>query len=866
MKDHFERFFQPASNPNVETDSSRNAELDSLTLQIKAHKRYDKKESCFSKGLGYVFGLNKAAEQSLRDLETLSEPGQKQLLAKDRESAAKSKEDIAKLVAIDSANLVWKDEINRYVGGFLKSTALFTGGTTGLLSTIGLYGLNEARAGDPLKNNLFDGTVGALKGLGMKVLFKATESVNLSAAAKGSLLSLGNTVLDAGLSRNALVHKSSGKFDLNNFLGQTVGKIDLKAAAIDGVVFGTAHHLSRALNAFSGGAIEKSKLLNNMATGATFGCTTGAQNEFVRQVQNGEFRPIKLVERSLLQGCVDAMAGGFGHVLTDSTASGQTHEAARQASVKSKAADNQPVSPGTIKALSGEPYSVQSEIRSGLPGETGVGRGLAARQQPSSTLEPPIQQIDLTASTSDLVPGEMARSSKRSHSTADLPVRPSQLNEVTERHLEEFQQIITAPLKAGSLSIEEQCKVWNDSRRQADAYLHSHRSVLLEDAIKDWARTQPDQSIRDFVDWAYEPERSAAIRLGYLADLVVAEARAANLDYVQLSNLLHAQGTFAERADSRGLTAQQHRDSLDTILRLLEDGHDPRLTTPELRSASFLFRKAALQMLLQCAEPTRIVQSNHPTCALAALEVDMYTRHPDIVTRAVAAVLTTGRFTTVDRTIISLDPASLCAEFGSKQYVHEQYRSYASQVFQTLASNVHWQRQTIAPDGRPVPAGSLRYVLRQQPGGETVGYVIDSSGKRPRRFKSGGYYSDELEETARQIGGDQSVPQCMPYNAFATPADLANWLTQRRDSSNYPMIVLIDARHITGRFHEPDFAGHFITVLGSFNLVGSRTKPVDAVALHNTWVGDSLPQFLSTQELWELTQDASYLPTQISLR
>jgi hypothetical protein len=433
---------------------------------------------------------------------------------------------------------------------------------------------------------------------------------------------------------------------------------------------------------------------------------------------------------------------------------------------------------------------------------------------------------------------------------------------ITTQHLEEFQALVNKPFESGSAL--EQMNAWNNASLQADGFIRNHRSLFLEDAIKVWAKEQPRPEIQKFVEWAYEGPRSQARRSNYLMDLAMAEGRAQleqarnegkPLDQAmfQWQQLGSARGNFFKEAGLRNLTEAQQNSTIETLLRLMETGQDPRRST-EIVPGN-LEKKAALQMLLQAGEPSRIVQYHHPTCAVASLEVDMFTRNPDVATAAVSEVLRTGKFTTSDGTVIKVDAASLRAERGSNEYGHTQYRSYASEVFQTLAQNVYWQRSTQAPDGRIVPAGSLSYILRQQPNGDTQGFVVDKSGPgMPRTFPAQGYNSMQIRDMGQQIGGPKTEPRYVPQ--FNSIQDMTNYMTQLRGSEHFPRIIVIDARHLLP--HIPKSQGpawHAVTVTGAYNLMGNASKPVDTVNWHNTWEGRTYPRSISIKQLFDMTHE-----------
>ena len=448
-----------------------------------------------------------------------------------------------------------------------------------------------------------------------------------------------------------------------------------------------------------------------------------------------------------------------------------------------------------------------------------------------------------------------------------LRTPPQELAPHIERDLRSFQEIFKPAMEPG-LPALEQTKRWNAAVMEGNDFVRSHRSIYLEDAVKDWSQRAGSQELRGFVDWAYSPKLSRARRSNYLMDLAIEEAKTGQHGELAKIQLMQVRGKFQDRVNSHTISQAQHDVTVENVLRLMENGYDPRLHTAELRPASQLMKKAALQMTMQAAEPTRIVQNWHPTCALASLEVDMYTRFPEHATRAVAEVMRTGKFVTADGTTIKIDARSLGAEYGTEALGHVTYRSYASQIFQTLASNIHWQTQTVNPLGKPVPRGSLIYELIPDIRGIAKSYIVDYSvpGAAPVRTPARGYFSHEVEEIGRQFGGDKTKPRYVPKDVINTPEDLAKYLTDQRADSNWPKIISIDANHIMKNPDPNVRAGHAVTVLRPFNSLGKQNLPVDSVAMHNTWNASGDPQFLTVRELWVLTQPYSRIPETIRLR
>ncbi len=135
-------------------------------------------------------------------------------------------------------------------------------------------------------------------------------------------------------------------------------------------------------------------------------------------------------------------------------------------------------------------------------------------------------------------------------------------------------------------------------------------------------------------------------------------------------------------------------------------------------------RCLAQQIISQAADPSRICQGNHDTCAPTAIEIGAYIRHPEAAARAVADVALTGQYKALDGTTVKIDPT----EHEKPSSSDTNPRSYASQIFQVTAVNValqvdykngyskqageYWQSDDgdhfrWLPDGKEVPFNGL---------------------------------------------------------------------------------------------------------------------------------------------------------------
>jgi hypothetical protein len=208
---------------------------------------------------------------------------------------------------------------------------------------------------------------------------------------------------------------------------------------------------------------------------------------------------------------------------------------------------------------------------------------------------------------------------------------------------------------------------------------------------------------------------------------------------------LEADGMESEEAQAiaKQKAAEQMIGTYREIGRLLEsEGETP------LPSAD---RKAiAAQVLHNAADPTTIDQKG-ATCQVTTVEVRAYTRTPADAARLVADMAINGEYNArgyekdhaglYDReegesgVTVTMTPDNLAADPGAQTYKSDNdYRSHASQIFQSTAVNMNCQRN----------GGDVRYEQRPDPEtGEKSWTLVDYSKEPPEgnRREDGSYSS-----------------------------------------------------------------------------------------------------------------------------
>ena len=209
-----------------------------------------------------------------------------------------------------------------------------------------------------------------------------------------------------------------------------------------------------------------------------------------------------------------------------------------------------------------------------------------------------------------------------------------------------------------------------------------------------------------------------------------------NLQEPDRSNFKKDMSDFETRANRDGLSPDEVVKTYKQIERLADaDGVKP-LTPVE--------RQHVLQQVMhQAADPTSIDQGYHSSCSVAAVESRTYTRSPSDAARLVADVAMTGEYRTANGTIVKVNPRphGESYEWPTK----DGDRSYASEIFQVTAANIHWVQRNHHTDRQ------YRYEQREPNAGDpsdTGERKVDYSKHPPRLAKDadGPVHSPDLDD------------------------------------------------------------------------------------------------------------------------
>ncbi|MCA9804223.1 MAG: LysM peptidoglycan-binding domain-containing protein, partial [Cyanobacteria bacterium HKST-UBA02] len=140
-----------------------------------------------------------------------------------------------------------------------------------------------------------------------------------------------------------------------------------------------------------------------------------------------------------------------------------------------------------------------------------------------------------------------------------------------------------------------------------------------------------------------------------------------------------------DRVKNDRITALEAEQSFKHLERLLTTESEAGLT---LEDRQIL----AQQVVAQMAVPTRTDQGQFNTCNVTTVECRLYSRHPSMPARMVTDLALTGKYTAGDGTNVKIDVGAIQDE-ARKVPVPDGYRSYASQLFQVCAVNVHYIKE-----------------------------------------------------------------------------------------------------------------------------------------------------------------------------
>lgn len=335
-------------NFKVDKTGHSDGSLASLRKEIDMHRHHDENKSVLDKLVQSVYNPGGRSLAALTDLEALAREKQ----SRDGDAAlAAMRPELSQAIESDKAAIKTQNEVNFYAGSALKAIPLFAGPKSRfmLATSVTLNALDAVHQKDSTAEATANLALGGLKGLALKETFDRLGSKSFSLApegqagvvskylgigAKGAALGTLSRVYETGLTASNYVD-SSGKVSAHSLVDGTARTLatalDAKAMVMDGALFMGGHGIFSGMSKGVGMALEgnataealkassvgkflsESRLLPNAGMGATFGFSSGATGEFMRQREQGQGYDIgNIIKRGAYQSLADGAAGATG--------------------------------------------------------------------------------------------------------------------------------------------------------------------------------------------------------------------------------------------------------------------------------------------------------------------------------------------------------------------------------------------------------------------------------------------------------------------------------------------------------------------------------------------------------------------------
>jgi len=269
----------------------------------------------------------------------------------------------------------------------------------------------------------------------------------------------------------------------------------------------------------------------------------------------------------------------------------------------------------------------------------------------------------------------------------------------------------------------------------------------------------------------------------------------------QLAKFRADMDRFESRLASRDLGSLETDLAYREIERLLvAEGDKPLSAERRLQLAQ--------QVMSQLATPTSIDQGYHNTCNVTAVEARTYTRHPALAAQLVADVALTGEYHAQDGTVVKVSPESLQPDREAQRNPPAYgERSFASQLFQVTAINIHWAKY----NALWTPPSQLRYEQRtpdptaNPP--DTGERLVDYSKDPPKLNANEPHlYDSAIVKLSCAITGEsehddiflvhqeKELGSRSGLTLIASEADLEKRLGKVATDGNLPIIVSVNTR------------------------------------------------------------------------
>lgn len=345
-------------------------------------------------------------------------------------------------------------------------------------------------------------------------------------------------------------------------------------------------------------------------------------------------------------------------------------------------------------------------------------------------------------------------------------------------------------------------------QREASSGRVGSEAAVLDFSVSDVFNTATDKQAAP-LESAFEacerareqPWRDAARERGRLERL----AESHYTDPEELAQMRKDIARFETRGREAGLSPSEIAGTYQQVSRLMEE-------TSEDVLYSFQREAIARQIMHHAADPTTVDQGSYNTCNVATIESRTYARNPSAAAKLVADVAITGHYRTTSGLDIephSFDLQPLDGAFSEP--TEGSVRSYASQLFQVVAVNIHYEKHNASLP----PTQQIRYehthpddnirddsgerLMKDYRGTDPVP-MLKSDGTPVRSPQLDG---SEIAEISNEITGEQagdvyliheSIDVDDPYMVSAVESwqELDEKLKWLKEMGRFPVIVQVD--------------------------------------------------------------------------
>jgi hypothetical protein len=419
----------------------------------------------------------------------------------------------------------------------------------------------------------------------------------------------------------------------------------------------------------------------------------------------------------------------------------------------------------------------------------------------------------------------------------------------------------------------------NQTRKSLDVEQHITNSLSFMDAINSgysqptdgtYRPTQSPQAdsttgwlpvlhLYEFRDTAPASQASVADQQTIARNRVLSDARN-KLSGNDLQQFQANMSAFEQRASQKHLAPDTVAQVYAQVAQLFEK--PAKVEHPE---------RIAQSIMQYAANPSRIDQGLHPTCAIDALEKETFAHKPALAASMIASVALTGVWTSTDGKTIDVGKFPDNLKPGDEESgwpTKDGDRSMASQLFQATALNdigLHLNPPRYYDEGRPFP-GIMNTV---------VAYVLPfMSSERWRNADGsddGTFDGTDLtwlnDETKRLLGtADVLVTDTKNDGVQVTSADELRRTIQNAASNNQmPLAVGLNAEDpeisygpnhlpyflnwIIGRIQDPFGNENHVLTIDDYDAAS------DSVMVHNNW-GSQNDHRLAVSDLYRAISGA----------